>query len=88
MLKFAEEDKLEQLADQKRRLKQQEHKHAVEKMIVERRQRAAIEKQEEAVQNARLAELERFRMEVIEQERQRLLREHAHGLSGPLPKVC
>lgn len=39
LAKFAEDDRIEQMNAQKRRMKQQEHKRAVEKLIEERRQK-------------------------------------------------
>lgn len=38
MAKFAEDDRIEQMNAQKRRMKQLEHKRAVEKLIEDRRQ--------------------------------------------------
>jgi hypothetical protein len=84
---FAKEEKIEQMNANKRRMKQLEHKRAVETMIVERQQmidQDAILEQEIA---ARERELEAYRDAVVEQERQRLLMEHAQPLAGYLPKV-
>ena len=44
MAKFAEDDRLEQMNAQKRRMKQLEHRRAVEKLIEERRQQFQLEK--------------------------------------------
>lgn len=44
LAKFAEDDRIEQMNAQKRRMKQQEHKHAVEKLIEERRQKYLLDK--------------------------------------------
>ena len=44
MAKFAEDDRLEQMSAQKRRMKQLEHRRAVEKLIEERRQQFQMEK--------------------------------------------
>lgn len=44
MAKFAEDDRLEQMNAQKRRMKQLEHRRAVEKLIEERRQQFQMEK--------------------------------------------
>merc|ERR1719352_1467162 len=60
--KFAEEDKLEQMSAQRRRMKQNEHKREIEERA------------------------ERFRQEIIERERQRLLEEHLPHLNGNVPK--
>jgi hypothetical protein len=87
MAKFAEEGRLEQMVDAKRRVKQQEHRRAVEQMIDDRRKAQAARMLEEEQETQQLLQIENFRREVIEQERQRLLREHASGLKGFLPKV-
>ena len=44
LAKFAEDDKLEQISAQKRRMKQQEHKRAVEILIEERRAGRELER--------------------------------------------
>lgn len=43
MAKFAEDDRIEQMNGQKRRMKQLEHKRAVEKLLEERRQQYLAE---------------------------------------------
>lgn len=43
MAKFAEDDRIEQMNAQKRRMKQLEHKRAVEKLLEERRQQYLAE---------------------------------------------
>ena len=42
--KFAEDDRIEQMNAQKRRLKQQEHKRAVEKLLEDRRKQYAMDR--------------------------------------------
>ncbi|KAI8910624.1 meiosis-specific nuclear structural protein-like protein 1 [Powellomyces hirtus] len=86
MEKYAAAEKIEQLNAQKRRMKQLEHKRAVDALVEERRH--LIEKEQELVagEQQREEELEHYRQQVVEQERQRLLREHASKLMGYLPK--
>mmetsp|Transcript_60198 Transcript_60198/g.83630 ORF Transcript_60198/g.83630 Transcript_60198/m.83630 type:complete len:168 (+) Transcript_60198:3-506(+) len=86
MEKFARDDKLEQMSAQKRRMKALEHRRAIEALIEDRR--ARIEHEREQEERARKDELDResVRREIIEQERQRMLREHAVKLLGYLPK--
>lgn len=86
MDKFAADDKLEQMNAQKRRLKQQEHRRAVETLLAERRQRFQFEKQQQLRAAEASREEEQARRAMIEEERQRLLREHAQKLLGFLPK--
>lgn len=88
MTKFADDEKIEQISAQKRRLKQLEHKRAVDKLIEERRIKLEQEKIAELEDSAKDSDFDKYRLEVIEQERQRLLREHARKLVGYLPKVC
>ena len=44
MMKFAEDDRIEQMNAQKRRMKQLEHKRAVDVLIDERRQQMLVDK--------------------------------------------
>ncbi len=44
MAKFAEDDRIEQMNAQKRRMKQVEHKRAVDVLLDERRRRMAVDK--------------------------------------------
>lgn len=86
MQKFAEDERIEQLNAQKRRMKQLEHKKAVDELCGERRKLFRENYSREIEEQKRQEELEHYRQEVIEQERQRLLREHASQLLGYLPK--
>jgi len=44
MAKFAEDDRIEQMNAQKRRMKQVEHKRAVDVLLEERRRQMAVDK--------------------------------------------
>jgi hypothetical protein len=44
MVKFAEDDRIEQMNAQKRRMKQVEHKRAVDVLLEERRRKMAVDK--------------------------------------------
>ena len=44
LAKFAEDDRIEQMNAQRRRMKQQEHKRAVENLIEERRRQHQMDK--------------------------------------------
>lgn len=85
--KFEQDDKLDQMNAQKRRMKQAQHKREIDKQAEDRRK--LLEKQLESEQEIlrKEQELEAYKKQVIEQERQRLLREHATKLLGFLPKV-
>ncbi|XP_059386557.1 meiosis-specific nuclear structural protein 1-like [Carassius carassius] len=86
MAKFAEDDRIEQMNAQKRRMKQLEHKRAVEKLLEERRQQYLAEQEREEEERAMEKEREAQRRKIIEEERQRLLKQHATKLLGYLPK--
>jgi hypothetical protein len=86
MEKFAAEDKIEQMNAQKRRLKVQEHKRQVEDLLEERKKRAAFEREQAVRREEDEKRLEDLRRQIIEEERQRLLAEHASKLIGHLPR--
>lgn len=85
--KFAEDDRIEQMNAQKRRMKQQEHRRAVEQLIDDRRAQFANDRARELQEREEQEALERLRLQIIEEERKRLLQEHASKLLGYLPKV-
>ena len=87
MAKFAEDDRIEQMNAQRRRMKQLEHKHAVENLIEDRRQQFAADRERELAEKREAEQMEAFRKQIIEEERQKLLQEHAVRLLGYLPKV-
>ena len=64
-----------------------EHRRAVERLIEERRAQFQREKEAELEERREEERREAARRAIIEQERQRLLREHASKLLGYLPKV-
>ncbi|KAM3877008.1 zinc finger protein 280C-like [Diretmus argenteus] len=86
MAKFAEDDRIEQMNAQKRRMKQLEHKRAVEKLIEDRRRQHEADMELEAKERAVEQEREALRRRIIEEERRRLLTHHATKLLGYLPK--
>merc|ERR1719401_874180 len=84
--KFAEDDRIEQMNDHKRRMKVEEHKREAERLVQLRREmyEEAREKEREAENDLRKNEEER--QVVIEAERRRLIQEHAAELADFLPK--
>lgn len=86
LAKFAEDDRLEQMNAQKRRMKQLEHKRAVEALIEDRRKQFEADRQREVDSKREEERLQQVRRQIIEDERQRLLKEHATKLLGYLPK--
>ncbi|XP_029431180.1 meiosis-specific nuclear structural protein 1 isoform X2 [Rhinatrema bivittatum] len=86
LAKFAEEDRLEQMNAQKRRMKLLEHKRAVEKLIEDRHLEFLAEKERELEERKEEERREALRHAIIEDERQKLLKLHASKLLGYLPK--
>lgn len=86
LAKFAEDDRLEQMSAQKRRMRIEDHKREVERQIALRREHYEIERKEERDLAERLRQEEKDRLGIIEDERRRLLEEHATGLRDFLPK--
>lgn len=84
--KFAHDDNIEQMSAQKRRMKQLDHKRAVEELIDERRRRHEFEKEQERKAYEDEKQIDHLRRQIIEEERHRLLKEHAGKLIGFLPK--
>ena len=87
LAKFASDDKIEQMNAQKRRMKQLEHRRAVEALIDDRRKQFEAEKANEMREIDEENERQRIRQKIIEEERQKLLQEHATKLLGFMPKV-
>jgi hypothetical protein len=86
--KFAEDERLEQMNANKRRLKEQEHKREIEKLWSEKLT-IYREQREEEIEQRRVAEEERtvYNQKVTEYKEQ-LLAEHAALLSEYNPKAA
>ena len=80
--RLAEQDKLDQLAREKKRMRELEHKREVERLwqvkLEQYRQAKAQEQQE--IEEKRVADM--WRIRIVEQEKERMLREHAGNLEG------
>jgi len=86
LAKFAEDDRIELMNAQKRRMKQLEHKRAAENLLAARRERRSIEiAQKQAERDAEQKEAE-LKAKLVEEERQKLIAKHAQNLLGFLPK--
>lgn len=83
--KFAREAKLEQMTRQRRKLAILEHNREVEAIIQERRRQQIVERERDKEECRKLLELEAEKQTIIQQERERLLRENAE-LADFLPK--
>uniref|UniRef100_A0A8C6QBN2 Meiosis-specific nuclear structural protein 1 n=1 Tax=Nannospalax galili TaxID=1026970 RepID=A0A8C6QBN2_NANGA len=86
LAKLAEDDRLELMNAQKQRMKQLEHKRAVEKLIEERHNQFLADKQRELEEWQLQQKQQGCINTIIEEERLRLLKEHAAKLLGYLPK--
>ncbi|XP_069379764.1 meiosis-specific nuclear structural protein 1 isoform X2 [Paralichthys olivaceus] len=86
LAKFAEDDRIEQMNAQKRRMKQLVHKREVEKMIEDRRLQRQVDVELEVKERAIEQEREALRRQIVEEERKKLLKRHAAQLLGYLPK--
>nr|XP_023027239.1 meiosis-specific nuclear structural protein 1-like [Leptinotarsa decemlineata] len=84
--KLAEDEKLEQLSAQRKRMRMLQLRRDVEQMMIERRQKHAEELQLliNLEEQAHMEMEERKR--IVEEERHRMLREHVKNLIGYLPK--
>jgi len=86
MRKFAEDDRLEQLNDHKRRMKYEQHKREADRLVQVRREMYDLARQKEMEEVEWLKKDEGQRQAIIEEERMRLLKEHAQELKKFLPK--
>merc|ERR1712062_667848 len=73
MEKLAEDDRIEQMNSQKRRMKQLEHRRAVEKLLEDRKARYEAEKEREILERKVEVEEAQKRSKLIEEERQKLI---------------
>lgn len=87
LLKFAEDDRIEQMSEQKRRMKVEQHKREAERLTQLRREMFDQARDAERNHEGALREEEMSRQIIIESERKRLLKEHAAGLKDFLPKA-
>lgn len=86
LAKFEHDDRIELLNAAARRKKQLEHRRAVEALIEERRVAFESQRQDEIADHLASVDAETVRAQIIEEERQRILKEHADKLVGYMPK--
>jgi len=84
--KFAEDDRLEQMHEHKRRMKLEAHKREAERLLELRRESFETQREAEREYENQNRGEEADRQIIIEEERQKLLREHAIPLRNFLPK--
>merc|ERR1739848_141987 len=86
LAKFAHDDQIELQNAAQRRRKQLEHRKCVEQLIEERRKAFDQQRQSEIDEYQQSVDREAIRAQIIEEERQRILHEHAGKLVGYMPK--
>jgi len=86
LAKFAEDDRLEQMHEHKRRMKLEAHKREAERLLELRRESFETQREAEREYENQNRGEEADRQIIIEEERQKLLREHAIPLRNFLPK--
>ena len=85
--KFAEDDRLDQMNAQRRRMKQLEHRREIEALLEKRRAKYEEERRAELDEQVRAEKMEAVRQQIIEEERKRMLAAHAKNLGlEHLPK--
>lgn len=83
---LAEKDKLDQLSNEKRRRKMMEHKKAIHDGLQQRRIKREQEL-EEMLQSRKIEDRDReYRQKIVDEERLKMLKEHASALIGFLPR--
>lgn len=86
--KFAEDERLEQMNAQKRRMRELQHKRDIEKLWQDKLEVYRQQREAEYEERRQAAEMEAFKKQAIEEEKQRLLRQHADILSQFNPKAA
>lgn len=82
----ATQDRLDQLTAERRRIKIQEHRQAVERLLKERRVRRNLELEQIMRDHEAQLEEEKAREQMIEEERINILQQHAENLLGFMPR--
>ena len=85
--KFAEDDRLDQMNAQKRRMKQLEHRREIERLLELRREKFEEERQAQTQEQLDQDAADAMRGKIIEDERRRILEAHSKNLDlKHLPK--
>lgn len=88
MQKFAEDERLEQMNAQKRRMREQEHKREIERLWQEKLSVYRAQREMELEEKRLQEEEERRKKMVVEMEKERILREHGMVLNQYHPKAA
>ncbi|VDL44013.1 unnamed protein product [Hymenolepis diminuta] len=85
LVQMAKRDRIEQMSDEKRRQKKLDHRRELDLMIKKRAEELVKLRLEEETIQAQIQRQEELRRRIVEEERNRLLQEHAEQLLGFLP---
>jgi hypothetical protein len=88
MEKFAEDDRIEQMNQQRRRMKELEHKREVERLWKEKLEMYKAQRRMEEAERAAAEQEEQRKKQIVEDEKARLLAEHAAILKDYHPKAA
>ncbi len=88
MAKFAEDERLEQMNAQKRRMRELEHKREIERLWQEKLSIYRAQRELEVEEKRIKEEDERRKASIVEAEKERLIREHGAILAQYHPKAA
>lgn len=88
MQKFADDERLEQMNAQKRRMRELEHKREIERLWQEKLNIYRAQREIELEEKRQKEEVERTKAIIVDQEKERLLREHGLILQQYHPKAA
>lgn len=88
MQKFADDERLEQMNAQKRRMRELEHKREIERLWQEKLAIYRAQRELEIEEKRAKEEEERKKAIIVEMEKERLIREHGHILQQYHPKAA
>lgn len=86
--KFAEDERLEQMNAQKRRMRELQHKRDIEQLWQEKLAVYRVQREQEWEERRQKEAEEQYKKDVIAAEKEKLLREHAEILTQFNPKAA
>jgi len=85
LAKFSEDDRIEQLNAQRRRMKLLEHKREADRLVEARRELFRQERQREVDELLRLQKMDEFKTDIVQEEKKRLLADFGADAMNFLP---
>lgn len=86
--KFAEDERLEQMNAQKRRMRELEHKREIERLWQEKLAVYRVQREQEFEERRLKSESDNMQRTVIQRQKEELIRQHAAILSDFNPKAA